>query len=279
MRTLFGGTRPLVVVRGAGDLATGTIVRLLRCGFAVVALEVPNPSAIRRGVSLSEAVYDGRAVVEGVEARLAADPGAALRLLGEGFVPLLVDPDCHLAAALGPFALVDAILAKRNLGTSRGMAAFVVALGPGFEAGVDADAVVETNRGHDLGRVILAGRAEADTGLPGSIGGKTDERVLRSLSAGRAVALRDIGDTVRAGEAVLAVEGKAGRTEVVSAIDGVLRGLIRPGYELGPGFKVADVDPRGGREHCFTITDKSRAVAGGVLEAILGYCAKGGTSP
>ncbi len=272
--SLFGGQRPLVVVRGAGDLATGTIVRLRSCGFAVAALEVEAPAAIRRTVSLSEAVYDGKAVVEGVEARLAPDLATARRLLAQGMVPILVDPGCRLVGELEPFALVDAILAKRNLGTRAGMALIVVALGPGFEAPADAGAVVETNRGHDLGRVIFEGRAARDTGIPGSIGGKTHERVVHAATGGRAITLREIGDSVRAGEPILAIEGSGGSTEIASPLDGIIRGLIRPGFELEPGLKIADIDPRGERQHCFSISDKSRAIAGGVLEAILSLSEK-----
>lgn len=253
----------LVVVRGAGDLATGCILRLLRAGFRVVALEVAAPSAIRRTVSFSEAIYDGTATVEGVRARRceavpehwnSGDP-----------VPILVDPDCRVLDLLAPLALVDAILAKRNLGTRLGMAPVVVALGPGFTAGLDADAVVETNRGHDLGRVLLAGCAEANTGVPGLIGGHGGERVIHAPLAGRVEPLCAIGDRVKAGDPVLSIQGVV----VPSALDGVVRGLIRPGFEARAGLKVADVDPRGQVEHCFTVSDKARAIAGGVLEAIL----------
>ncbi|MCX7030911.1 MAG: selenium-dependent molybdenum cofactor biosynthesis protein YqeB, partial [Spirochaetes bacterium] len=168
---------PLVVVRGAGDLATGTIVRLARSGFRVIALETAQPTAIRRAVSLSEAVFEGSARVEGQEARLAAGADEALALVSDHLVPIVVDPQGETIAALHPFALVDAIIAKRNLGTRRGMANVVVAVGPGFTAGVDVDAVIETNRGHDLGRVILDGGAEPDTGMPADIGGATGTRV------------------------------------------------------------------------------------------------------
>lgn len=258
--TLVAGT--LVVVRGAGDLATGCIVRLVRAGFRVVALEMGQPCAIRRTVSLSEAIYDGEATVEGVRAfRCDAAPVAWAPLE----VPILVDPEARAAARLMPLALLDAIVAKRNVGTRIEMAPVVVALGPGFEAGRDVHAVVETNRGHDLGRVILRGAAETDTALPGLIAGAGRERVIRAPAAGRVTPIREIGDLVRAGEPVLAVGG----VEVRAALDGVVRGVIRPGFEVSAGFKVADVDPRGQREHCFSVSDKARAVGGGVLEAIL----------
>jgi len=258
----------LVVVRGAGDLATGTIVRLVRSGFRVIALETAQPTAIRRAVALSEAVYEGRARVEDVEARLAAGADEALARASDRLVPIVVDGKGETIARLRPFALVDAIIAKRNLGTRRGMADVVVAVGPGFTAGVDVDAVIETNRGHDLGRVILEGQAEPDTGVPGSIDGATSQRVLHAPEPGRFVAVCAIGDCVAAGQVVAAIEGGR-RTEIRAGLAGVVRGLLRPGLEVPKGFKVGDIDPRGKREHCFTISDKARAVGGGVLEALL----------
>jgi xanthine dehydrogenase accessory factor len=260
----------LVVVRGAGDLATGCIVRLVRAGFRVAALEVARPSAIRRTVCLSEAMYEGKAEVEGVRAvRVASLEELRAVLERPGPVPILEDPGCTVLAQLRPLALVDAIIAKRNLGTRIGMAEVVVALGPGFAAGVDVDAVVETNRGHDLGRVLLSGRAEPDTGVPGLVGGAARERVLHAPVAGVVQSLKRIGDSVRCGEPVLALIGADGRVPLAAAVDGMVRGLIRTGYMVHAGMKVADVDPRGRRDHCFTISDKGLAVAGGVLEAIL----------
>ena len=263
----------LVVVRGAGDLATGTILRLVRAGFRVAALEQPRPSSIRRTVCLSEAMYEGEAQVEGVRSlrvgTLAQLQALLERWEPEGPVPLLADPGCSALEALGPLALVDAIVAKRNLGTNIDMAQVVVALGPGFEAGVDAHAVVETNRGHDLGRVLLTGHAEPNTGVPGLIAGKGSERVLHSPVAGVAENLAAIGDLVQAGMPVLRVAGAGGETLLRAEIDGVLRGLIRPEFRVHVGMKVGDVDPRARREHCFTVSDKGRAIGGGVLEAIL----------
>ncbi len=262
-----------VVVRGAGDLATGCILRLVRAGFKVAALEAARPSAIRRTVSLSEAMYEGTAEVEGVRSvRVETFEAwrAALEACGpEGPVPVLEDPEGAVLAQFRPLALVDAILAKRNLGTHRGLADVVVALGPGFEAGVDAHAVIETNRGHHLGRVILEGGAEPNTGIPGVIAGMGRERVLHAPVAGVVENLKRIGDRVQAGEPVLALQGPEGRVLVPASLDGLLRGLIRPGYEAKAGLKVADIDPRCVREHCFTVSDKARAIAGGVLEAIL----------
>ena len=265
---MSGARRGLVVVRGAGDLATGSIVRLSRSGFLVIALELGRPTAVRRTVALCEAVYEGQKRVEGVEAILVPTSEAALEALAPGRVPLIVDPDCSTLPELRPEALVDAIVAKRNTGTALGMAPIVVALGPGFVAGRDVQALVETNRGHDLGRVIWEGSAEPDTGEPGTIGGYALERVLRAPSAGEIEKLCDIGSIVAAGEPVFAVRGEA-REVVVSRLDGVLRGLIRPGFPAWAGLKAADVDPRARRENCFSVSDKARAIGGGVLEAIL----------
>ena len=253
----------LVVVRGAGDLATGCILRLVRAGFRVVALEVAAPSAIRRTVSLSEAMYEGSACVEGLAARR-CDSLPATWASGDP-VPILQDPDGQCLGQLRPIALVDAILAKRNLGTRLDMAPVVIALGPGFEAGRDAHAVVETNRGHDLGRVLLAGCAEPNTGVPGLIAGRGGERVLHAPVAGPVEPCCAIGDRVRAGDPILIIQG----VTVSSVIDGVVRGLIRPGFVARAGLKIADVDPRGEVAHCYTVSDKARAIAGGVLEAIL----------
>ena len=258
--SLVAGT--LVVVRGAGDLGTGCIVRLVRSGFRVVALEAPRPCAIRRTVCLSEAIYDGSATVEGVRAVRCAELPSRWDALE---VPILDDPEARLLARLAPTALVDAIVAKRNLGTRIDMAPVVVALGPGFTAGRHAHAVVETNRGHDLGRVLLSGSAEPNTGVPGLIAGQGAGRVVHAPVAGVAEPIRAIGDAVGAGEPLLAIDG----TAVASSIAGVVRGMIRPGLEVTAGLKVADVDPRFVKESCFSVSDKARAVAGGVLEAIL----------
>jgi xanthine dehydrogenase accessory factor len=270
---MTAGMNDLVLVRGAGDLATGVILRLFRSGFRVIALETAVPTTVRRTVAFSEAVFDGEAVVERVASRRVGSPDEALRLVREGVVPVLVDPECRSLGALRPGVLVDAIIAKRNLGTSPSMAPLVIALGPGFTAPRDAHAVVETNRGHSLGRVILDGTAEPDTGVPGVIGGYGAERVVHARAAGVVRGIRDIGDTVRAGDPLLALRDPATGEEAIETapLAGMLRGLIRPGISVGAGLKVADVDPRGRREYCFTVSDKALAVAGGVLEAILSH--------
>lgn len=254
----------LVLVKGGGDLASGIAHRLFRCGFSVVISELPQPTVIRHTVAFAEAVYQGRCTVEGVEAVLssAAEAAAAIE---RGIIPVVVDAEGALWRDLRPWALVDATLAKRNTGTYREQAKLVVGAGPGFTAQQDVHVVVETNRGHDLGRVILKGAAAPNTGVPGAIGGYTQERVLRAPAAGLFRCVRAIGDTVCVGEAV----AYAGEEPVCTQIAGVLRGLLHEGLQVDAGMKVADVDPRCRREHCFSISDKARAVGGGVVEALL----------
>lgn len=266
---LYAG-KPLVIVRGGGDLASGVIVKLVMCGFSVLVLENEQPSAIRRNVAFSEAVYDGRQTIEGVTCKKAANLEEATAILQEGRLALLVDPACSCLSQLKPLALVDGILAKKNLGTRRDMAPITVALGPGFTAGEDADAVIETNRGHSLGRVIYEGEAEKNTGIPGKIAGFDRERVIYSPAKGRLYHVRSITDTVEKGEILAYIETDEGRVPVKATLTGLLRGLIRDGYPVTEGFKIADIDPRIEEyENCFRISDKARCVAGGVLEAIL----------
>lgn len=260
----------LIIVRGGGDLATGTIHKLYRCGFPVLVLETDAPSAIRRNVAFCEAVYTGSQTVENVTCTRAENIEDALSLLRARALPLLIDPDGACIAQLRPMAVVDAILAKRNLGTHRAMAPITVALGPGFAAGEDVHAVVETRRGHHLGRVILEGSACENTGVPGIIAGYGRERVIHSPADGILRNVRVITDTVKKGEMIAVVEHAQGETPVYATLDGLLRGLIRDGYPVTKGFKIADIDPRTEEyENCFTISDKARCIAGGVLEAIL----------
>ena len=260
----------LVIVRGGGDIATGTIYKLYKCGFQVLVLEINNPSAIRRHVAFSEAVYQGSQKVEDLTCYLAKNLEEAKKLLSEGKLTMMVDSKGESISELRPFAVVDAILAKRNLGTRKDMAEIVVGVGPGFVAGEDVDAVVETLRGHNLGRVIYNGAAEKNTGIPGEIAGVGKERVIHSPAAGILKNRRMIGDIVKKGEVVAVVETEAGEVPVYATIDGLLRGMIRDGYPVSERFKIADIDPRIDEyENCFTISDKARCVAGGVLEAIL----------
>jgi len=263
----------LVVVKGGGDLATGVAHRLHRVGMRVVVTELAQPTVIRRAVAFASAVFEGEVTVEGVVARRVEDAAQALALLLEGIVPVLVDPGASIlrpervegVRELKPTVVVDAIIAKRNTGTEITDAPVVVALGPGFKAGLDAHAVIETNRGHDLGRVILEGQAAPDTGVPGPVMGYASERVVRAPGPGLFRGVKAIGDRVEAGDVV----ARAGDQPVLAPISGVLRGLLADGLVVKEGMKVGDVDPRGVREHCFTISDKARALGGSVLEAIL----------
>ena len=262
--------KDLIVVRGAGDLATGTIHRLKKAGFRLLVLEAEHPAAIRRQVSLCEAVYEGEATVEGLRAVRIEALAQAEEVWNQNAVPVLVDPKGESIAQARPDVLVDAILAKKNLGTTRDMAPLTIALGPGFTAGVDVDLVVETKRGHRLGRIIREGAAIPNTGVPGVIGGYGAERVIHAEKAGVFRNVCAIGDIVSAGETIAEIETPDGiRTPVTTRIAGILRGLLRDGYPVTPGFKVADVDPRREElENCFLISDKARCIAGSVLELI-----------
>lgn len=254
--------RPVALIKGAGDLASGVALRFWRAGFAVVMTELARPTVIRRTVSFAEAVYEGRAVVEGVTAvRAVSDEADAL--LRRGVIPVVVDPQTEIRHRLRPLVLVDAVVAKRNTGTAIDDAPAVIALGPGFRAGIDAHAVIETRRGHTLGRVITDGEASANTGVPGEVQGFGVERVLRAPAAGVFHPTRRIGDRVAAGEVVAHVDD----VPVVARIEGILRGLLHGGLRVSEGFKVGDVDPRGIREYCFLVSDKALAVGGGALEA------------
>jgi len=255
----------LVVIKGGGDLATGVVHRLHRAGMQIVVTELPQPTVIRRAVAVASAVYEGQVEVEGLVARLARNDEEIHATLAVGQVPVVIDPRVEVISRLRPTAVVDAIIAKRNTGTRITDAPIVIGLGPGFTAGEDVHAVIETNRGHNLGRVILSGSAEPDTGIPGPTMGYTVERVLRAPCEGLFKGERRIGDPVQAGERVASVAGQP----VLANISGVLRGLLADGLTVRAGMKVGDVDPRGVREHCFTISDKARAIGGGVLEAIL----------
>ena len=260
----------LIIVRGGGDLATGTIYKLKKSGFQVLILEVPNPSAIRRNVAFCEAVYQGTQTVEDMTCYLVESVEQAEQFINEGKLCVLVDPMGESIARLKPLAVIDAILAKKNLGTNRNMAPITLALGPGFTAGEDVDAVIETKRGHNLGRVLWEGAAAPNTGIPGVIGGYGKERVIHCPAKGILRNVKKITDTVSRGEVIAVVETEEGNVPVKATLDGILRGLIRDGYPVHVGFKMADIDPRAEEyENCFTISDKARCIAGGVLEALL----------
>ncbi len=256
----------VVLIRGAGEMASGVAHRLHRSHFRVCMLEIPQPIAVRREVSFCEAVYEGEKEVEGVRSKFISRPEEIDSVWQEGKIPILVDPEGQRTRhAVNPDVLVDAIMAKRNLGTHIKDAPLVIGLGPGFVAGTDVHIVIETNRGHNLGRMILNGAAEEDTGIPGDIGGYTVERVLRTMKKGIFRPQRFIGDRVNRGTVVAVVDDYP----VIAKISGIVRGLIRDGVEVRKGMKVGDIDPRGKKEYCFTISDKARAIGGGVLEAIL----------
>ena len=275
--------KDLIVVRGAGDLATGTIHRLKKAGFRLLVLEAEHPAAIRRQVALSDAVYAGSARVEDVEAvRMDVDLAEKKnrkelleqemeRIWKKDGVPVLVDPAGLSIAALRPAVVVDAILAKKNLGTTKEMAPLVIALGPGFTAGEDVDVVIETKRGHNLGRVIRSGSAVPNTGIPGIIGGYGKERVMHAQAEGILRNAASIGDIVEARAVIAEIETENGTVPVEASLSGLLRGLIRDGYPVTKGFKIADIDPRKEElQNCFTISDKARCIAGSVLEVICG---------
>ena len=272
----------LIICRGGGDLATGIVHRLFRAGFPVLVLETDSPAAIRRQVSFSEAVYDGTATVEGVTAeRIAsADRASVDHVLEAGRVPLLVDPEGSSIPLLKPDIVVDAIIAKKNLGTAKEMAPLVIGVGPGFTAGEDVDLVVESMRGHNLARIFTSGSALPNTGIPGNIGGFTKERVLHAEAAGYMKNIRKIGDIVEKGEEIARIYEKmtedgtcsGSYVSVEASISGIIRGLIREGYHFQKGFKIADIDPRESElANCFTISDKARNIGGSVLEAVCGY--------
>lgn len=298
----------LIICRGAGDLATGIIHRLHWAGHRVIALETDYPAAIRRQVSFCEAVYDGSAAVEGVTARLVPaladaetdtetysgindtpaahivsekwDSSAIEAVLEAGEVPLLIDPKGESIALLKPDVVVDAIIAKKNLGTTIDMAPLVIGVGPGFTAGQDVHLVIESMRGHNLARIITDGMAQPNTGVPGNIAGFTSERVIHAPAAGYIHDVRKIGDIVQKGDEIARIypdkesydNALSEYVPVNATITGIIRGLIREGYYFRKGFKIADIDPRESEiTNCFTISDKARSIAGSVLEAVSAF--------
>lgn len=256
----------VVLIRGAGEMASAVAHRLHQSHFKICMLEVSQPLAVRREVSFCEAIYDGEKEVEGVRAKLISKPEQIQSVWKGGKIPLLVDPDLKKTKHfLKPDVLIDAIMAKKNLGTQINDAPLVIGLGPGFTVGKDVHIVIETNRGHHLGKVIRNGTAEPDTGIPGDIGGYTVQRVLRTMKKGTFHPYKEIGDRVNKGSVVAVVDD----FPVIAEISGVVRGLLREGVEVKKGMKVGDIDPRGKKELCFTISDKARSIGGGALEAIL----------
>jgi len=254
-----------VLIKGAGDLATGVAQALWRAGLEVLMTEIAQPLAVRRGAALAQAVYDGRAQVEDLEGRRIAAVTEAPAVIAAGAIPVLVDQDLHSLSEWKPQVLCEATLAKKNFGFSRGLAPFTLALGPGFYAGRDADVVLETMRGPDLACLIYQGEALPDTGEPGLIAGFSAERLLRASADGLFTHVREIGDLVVAGETL----AFCGETPVCALIDGCLRGLLQNGLPVKAGMKVGDIDPLGQPKLCFSISDKARALGGTALVAIM----------
>lgn len=255
----------MIFMRGGGDLASGVVYRLYRAGIPVVVAELPQPLVVRRLVSFAEVVYRGSFQVEGVPAQLASDSASALDLLAREIVAVVVDPQGLSRLELKPLVIVDGRMAKRLPDIAIDAAPLIIGLGPGFIAGENCHAVIETNRGHAMGRVIWEGPAEADTGIPEAVERYRAERVLRAPAAGVITAMANIGDVLSVGQPVAEISG-----EIITApFDGVLRGLVHPGIVIRKGMKIGDVDPRGDPAYCTRISDKSLAVGGGVLEAIL----------
>jgi xanthine dehydrogenase accessory factor len=263
---LFSDT--LVLIKGAGDLATGVAYRLYRSGFPLLMTELPEPLMVRRAVSFGQAVYDGETTVEAVAARRVETPQEGLALARQGqVIPVLVDPEARAVRGLKPRVLVDGVMAKRNTGTRITDAPLVIALGPGFTAGVDCHVAVETNRGHWLARIIYEGSPQPDTKTPGKVKGYARGRVIRSPADGHVHPLAQVGDRLCKGDLIGRVNGH----EVHAMFDGVLRGLIHPSVRVTEGLKIGDLDPRAVNSHCFSISEKSLAIGGAVLEAILAW--------
>jgi len=256
-------SQPRAVVKGAGDIASGVALSLHRAGFAIAMTEIAKPTVVRRTVSFAQAIYEGVASVEGTEAVVVGPSGIEDALMRGAIAVIIAKDAAEVLGKVRPVLLVDAIIAKRNLGTHIGDAPAVIALGPGFVAGRDAHAVIETKRGHDLGRVLSEGSADKNTGVPGDVGGFTWQRVVRSPTAGTFRAVADIGDLVKTDDVV----GHVGEEPVRVALDGVLRGLLHTGLDVTEGFKLGDVDPRGDPSRCLTVSDKARAIGGSVLGA------------
>ncbi len=254
-----------IVIKGAGDLASGVAARLWRSGFPVIMTEIEMPLTVRRSVSFSDAVYEGEATVEDMTARRVKSPSDILKALSDGVIPVIVDPKAEIVKEIEPVAVVDAIMAKKNLGTHLDDAGFVVGLGPGFTAGRDVHAVVETKRGHTLGRVLWEGSAIPNTGIPGEVKGFGAARVIRAPGPGVFKGALSIGTHVERGDVV----AYAGDIPVPAPIPGMLRGLLHDGVFVEKDLKSGDVDPRDVRESCWTISDKALAIGGGVLEAVL----------
>lgn len=256
----------IVIIRGGGDVASGTIQKLYRSGFRVLVLEVQKPTSIRRDVSFSEVVYEKEIEIEGIRAIHVYSLSEIENAWSNKKIPVIIDKEGKYIKKIKPQIVVDAIIAKINTGTTKDMADITIALGPGFIAGKDVDVVIETTRGHNLGRLIFEGEAKKNTGIPGNIMGFTKERVIYSPFEGIMKNILDIGAVVEKDEVIAYV----GENPIKAKISGLLRGIIRNGSTVAKGFKIADIDPRVSEKlNCYTISDKARSIAGGVLEAVL----------
>lgn len=255
----------MILIKGAGDLATGIAYRLKKSGFDIVMTEIDKPTTVRRTVAFSQAVFDNEIVIEGIKGVKVNNINEIYKEINQGNIPIIIDEKAEIIKELRPDVVVDAIIAKKNLGTSIEDAPIVIGVGPGFEAKVDCHLVVETKRGHYLGKVIEEGSAIPNTGVPGNIGGYTKERIIRASSNGKIKPVVAIGDFVKKGDIVAYVDG----VEVLAQIDGIVRGMLQEGIEVFKGMKSGDIDPRCEKDHCFTISDKARSIGGGVLEAIM----------
>lgn len=265
-------TKPLnkaiVLIRGAGEMATGVGWTLARAGYRVVMTEVSQPLMVRWPVCFGTAVEEKRWEVEGIPARHADQHQDCSALWQEGIIPILIDPKLEILKVIQPDVLIDAIMAKRNVGTRPEMAPLTIGLGPGFSARQDVHLVIETNRGHDLGRLIYKGFAEPNTGVPGEIGGATQERVVYAPISGIFKARKEIGDQVLKGDVLGEISGQDEHLEVLAGISGVLRGLLRHETWIEKGVKAGDIDPRGEKSYCWTISEKARTIGGAVLLGI-----------
>ncbi|MBS4024884.1 MAG: EF2563 family selenium-dependent molybdenum hydroxylase system protein [Clostridia bacterium] len=255
----------LAIVKGAGDLATGVGYKLVEAGYQVVMTEISEPTVVRRRVAFAEAVYEGHVTVQGVTAKLANNLAQVIRLLEEKkVIPVIIDPEATVIKDLSPMVVVDAIIAKKNIGTRIDDASLVIGIGPGFTAGVDVGVVIESNRGPDLAKIIYQGAAEPNTDIPGAVDGYTLERVLRAPAGGIFTGIRDIGDHVTAGETIGYIDGQI---SVEAQIAGVIRGLLRSGLRVKMGLKIGDIDPRGIVDLCYQISDKALAIGSAIVKA------------
>ena len=255
----------MVLIKGAGDLATGIAYRLKKSGFDIVMTEIHKPTTVRRTVAFSQAVFDNEIAIEGIKGVKVNNINEIYEEIREGNIPIIIDEKAEIIKELRPDVVVDSIIAKKNLGTSIEDAPIVIGVGPGFEAKVDCHLVVETKRGHYLGKVIEEGSAIPNTGVPGNIGGYTKERIIRASSNGKIKPVVAIGDFIKKGDIVAYIDG----IEVLAEIDGIVRGMLQEGIEVFKVMKSGDIDPRCEKDHCFTISDKARSIGGGVLEAIM----------